>query len=92
MPALTIGSLARAADVKIPTIRFYEQIGLLPEPDRSESDRRLYGEIITGRRISRARPNSLRTSKRRSPAWKRSAANSAAWSWPAAMAGRATAG
>ncbi len=44
MPALSIGKLATAADVKVPTIRFYEQIGLLPAPDRSESDRRLYGE------------------------------------------------
>jgi DNA-binding transcriptional MerR regulator len=43
MSALTIGKLAKAADVKIPTIRFYEQIGLLPEPDRTESDRRVYG-------------------------------------------------
>jgi len=44
LPALSIGKLATAADVKVPTIRFYEQIGLLPAPDRSESDRRLYGE------------------------------------------------
>ncbi|MFC3070451.1 MerR family transcriptional regulator [Phenylobacterium soli] len=42
MPALTIGRLAKAADVKIPTIRFYEQIGLLPTPERTASDRRLY--------------------------------------------------
>lgn len=27
MSALTIGKLAKAADVKVPTIRFYEQIG-----------------------------------------------------------------
>lgn len=42
MTALTIGKLAAAADVKVPTIRFYEQIGLLPEPVRTESDRRVY--------------------------------------------------
>lgn len=42
MPARTIGKLAKAADVKVPTIRFYEQIGLLPKPDRTESDRRVY--------------------------------------------------
>lgn len=42
MPALSIGKLAAAADVKVPTIRFYEQIGLLPEPERTESDRRSY--------------------------------------------------
>lgn len=39
---LTIGKLAKAADVKVPTIRFYEQIGLLPEPERTDSDRRLF--------------------------------------------------
>ena len=44
MPAHTIGKLAKATDVKIPTIRFYEQIGLLPEPDRTESDRRVYDD------------------------------------------------
>lgn len=44
MLALTIGKLAKATDVKVPTIRFYEQIGLLPEPDRTPSDRRVYGE------------------------------------------------
>lgn len=51
MSALTIGRLARATEVKVPTIRFYEQIGLLPEPDRSASDRRLYGDA-TVRRLS----------------------------------------
>ena len=44
MTALSIGRLAKAADVKVPTIRFYEQIGLLPQPDRTESDRRTYGD------------------------------------------------
>ena len=42
MTALTIGKLAASADVKVPTIRFYEQIGLLPEPMRTHSDRRVY--------------------------------------------------
>lgn len=42
MPAHTIGKLAKAADVKVPTIRFYEQIGLLPEAARTDSDRRVY--------------------------------------------------
>lgn len=41
--ALSIGKLARLAEVKVPTIRFYEQIGLLPPADRTESDRRVYG-------------------------------------------------
>ena len=39
---MPIGRLAKATDVKIPTIRFYEQIGLLPEPVRTPSERRVY--------------------------------------------------
>lgn len=39
---LTIGKLGRAAGVKIPTIRYYEQIGLLPEAERSAGNQRLY--------------------------------------------------
>ncbi|MBC9247449.1 helix-turn-helix domain-containing protein [Paracoccus sp. 11-3] len=38
----SIGKLGRAARVKVPTIRYYEQIGLLPEPDRSAGNQRLY--------------------------------------------------
>lgn len=49
MSALTIGRLSKAADVKVPTIRFYEQIGLMPEPDRTDSDRRVYGEAAVRR-------------------------------------------
>ena len=40
---LPIGKLSAAAGVKVPTIRYYEQIGLLPEPDRSAGNQRLYG-------------------------------------------------
>ena len=46
---LSIGKLAKAADVKVPTIRFYEQIGLLPEPIRTDSDRRVYDEAAIQR-------------------------------------------
>jgi DNA-binding transcriptional MerR regulator len=49
MATLSIGKLAKAADVKVPTIRFYEQIGLLPEPDRTDSDRRVYGDASVRR-------------------------------------------
>jgi DNA-binding transcriptional MerR regulator len=49
MATLSIGKLAKAADVKAPTIRFYEQIGLLPEPDRTDSDRRVYGDASVRR-------------------------------------------
>ena len=40
---LPIGALARRAGVKIPTIRYYEEIGLMPAAPRSEGNRRLYG-------------------------------------------------
>ena len=37
-----IGALAREAGVKVVTIRYYEQIGILPRPDRSEGNFRIY--------------------------------------------------
>ena len=40
---LTIGKLAKAAGVSTPTIRYYEEIGLLPPADRSTSGQRVYG-------------------------------------------------
>jgi DNA-binding transcriptional MerR regulator len=39
---LLIGAAARASGVKIPTIRYYEQIGLVPAPLRTHSNRRRY--------------------------------------------------
>jgi DNA-binding transcriptional MerR regulator len=39
----TIGHLARQTGVKIPTIRYYEQVGLLPVPNRSRGNQRRYG-------------------------------------------------
>ncbi|MBI3943130.1 MAG: heavy metal-responsive transcriptional regulator [Chloroflexi bacterium] len=39
---LQIGELARRAGVNTPTIRYYEEIGLLPAPTRSDSGYRLY--------------------------------------------------
>ncbi len=41
---LAIGELSKRSGVKIPTIRYYEQIGILPEPPRSKGNRRLYDE------------------------------------------------
>jgi len=38
--AVPIGKAARISGVKVPTIRYYEQIGLLPAPARSEANRR----------------------------------------------------
>lgn len=40
--ALGIGQLARASGCKVQTIRYYEQIGLLPEPRRTAGNQRLY--------------------------------------------------
>lgn len=39
-----IGALARETNVKVPTIRYYESIGLLPQPPRTASNRRIYGD------------------------------------------------
>jgi DNA-binding transcriptional MerR regulator len=40
---LAIGELSRRTGVKVPTIRYYEQIGLLPSPARTEGQQRRYG-------------------------------------------------
>lgn len=37
-----IGEAARQSGVKVPTIRYYEQIGLLPAPIRNDGNRRHY--------------------------------------------------
>ena len=41
--AFRIGELATELGINPTTIRYYEDIGLLPEPSRSESGYRLYG-------------------------------------------------
>ena len=46
---LSIGEVARRTRVKVPTIRYYEQIGLLPAPGRSDGNRRYYAEDATRR-------------------------------------------
>ncbi|MER8504441.1 helix-turn-helix domain-containing protein [Mesorhizobium sp. M0208] len=46
---LSIGELSRRAEVKIPTIRYYEQIGLLPETGRTEGKQRRYGRRAVAR-------------------------------------------
>lgn len=40
---LTIGELSRRTGVKVPTIRWYEQAGLIEEPGRTEGNQRRYG-------------------------------------------------
>ncbi len=46
---LTIGQLAKRADVKIDTIRYYEKEGLIPEPGRRDSGYRTYPESVVKR-------------------------------------------
>ena len=40
---MKIGELARVTGVKAETVRYYERIGLLPAPDRTEGNYRDYG-------------------------------------------------
>lgn len=39
---LTIGEMARRTGVKVPTIRYYEQMGLIDPTERSEGNQRRY--------------------------------------------------
>ncbi|KXF77446.1 MerR family transcriptional regulator [Paramesorhizobium deserti] len=45
----SIGELSRRTGVKVPTIRYYEQIGLLPSPPRTEGQQRRYGKDAVSR-------------------------------------------
>lgn len=40
--SFSISEAARQSGVKVPTIRYYEEIGLLPDVTRSEGNRRMY--------------------------------------------------
>lgn len=40
----SIGELSRQTGVKVPTIRFYEEKGLLPRPERTAGNQRRYDE------------------------------------------------
>jgi MerR family mercuric resistance operon transcriptional regulator len=44
---LTIGQLSKLTNVNIETIRYYEKIGMLPPPPRTEGGRRVYGRLQT---------------------------------------------
>lgn len=44
METITIGKLAKKTNVNIETVRYYERLGLLVEPERTESGYRLYAE------------------------------------------------
>jgi DNA-binding transcriptional MerR regulator len=41
---MRIGKLARATGTSVATIRYYEEIGVLPPPKRQQGDQRRYGE------------------------------------------------
>lgn len=42
MDVMTIGQLGQATGTKVETVRYYEKIGLLPEPRRTAGNYRLY--------------------------------------------------
>ena len=44
MKQISIGQASIKSGVKVPTIRYYEQIGLLPAPPRTEGNRRSYAD------------------------------------------------
>jgi DNA-binding transcriptional MerR regulator len=46
---MRIGEFAKSAGTNAPTIRYYEQIGLLPAPKRIRSNQRRYGEADVAR-------------------------------------------
>jgi DNA-binding transcriptional MerR regulator len=46
---MTIGQVAKLADVGVETIRFYEREGLLNKPKRKESGYRLFGPDVVNR-------------------------------------------
>jgi DNA-binding transcriptional MerR regulator len=44
LPTLTIGALAKRAGSSVPTVRYYEEIGLIPKARRGRGGHRLYDE------------------------------------------------
>jgi DNA-binding transcriptional MerR regulator len=46
---ISIGELSRRTHVKVPTIRYYESVALMPAPLRSEGKQRRYGETEASR-------------------------------------------
>ena len=49
MADISIGELARATGAKVPTIRYYEQAGLLPAPARTEGRQCRYTRVAVAR-------------------------------------------
>ena len=52
MTDITIGRLSEQTGVKVETIRFYEKIGLMPAPARTDSGHRIYDRMQTSRLAS----------------------------------------
>lgn len=68
MARLTRGELARRTGVNAETIRYFERVGILSEPPRTQGGHRIYdeGHVRTLRFVRRARslgftPNEVRT-------------------------------
>jgi len=57
--SLSIGELSRRTGVNIETIRYYERIGLLPAPPRSQGRHRLYDELHRQRLVFIRRARAL---------------------------------
>ncbi len=59
---MRIGELARRAGVETPTIRYYESVGVLPEPERNQAGYRTYasGDLERLRFVVSARSLGLR--------------------------------
>jgi DNA-binding transcriptional MerR regulator len=49
--SINIGRIAEAAGCKVQTVRYYEQVGLLPRPERSAGNQRIYGQADVDRLI-----------------------------------------
>ena len=48
---LSIGKLSKATGVKVPTIRYYEGIGMLPQAERTSGNQRVYDRASVNRLI-----------------------------------------
>ncbi|NOX17490.1 MAG: MerR family transcriptional regulator [Chlorobi bacterium] len=49
MKQFTVGKLSSEAEINVETVRYYESIGLMPKPKRTESGYRVYSEADLGR-------------------------------------------
>ncbi len=49
MKQLKIGQVAKLTNLSVETVRYYEQRGLIPSPNRSEAGYRIYSESVLQR-------------------------------------------